>query len=141
MDSNTAAAKRPLKQEASTANKAYLIFYNFLSAVQWSVVLGRTAILASAYGPEYVYPNIGQFTKWTQTLAGRRPRFLDDYSYAGRLAFPARLGHRRCIPLPRPLALLFVHAHRLVRHRDYPLFFLRSLAVRLPAQVSYLVAL
>ncbi|KAF5696547.1 cytochrome P450 monooxygenase [Fusarium globosum] len=70
MDSNTAAAKRPLKQEASIANKAYLIFYNFLSAVQWSVVLGRTAMLASAYGPEYVYPNIGQYTKWTQTLAG-----------------------------------------------------------------------
>ncbi|KAF5717777.1 gibberellin 20-oxidase [Fusarium mundagurra] len=70
MDSNTAAAKRPLKQEASAANKVYLIFYNFISAVQWSVVLGRTAMLASAYGPEYVYPNIGQYTKWTQTLAG-----------------------------------------------------------------------
>ncbi|KAF5586490.1 gibberellin 20-oxidase [Fusarium subglutinans] len=70
MDSNTPTAKRPLKQEPSTANKAYLIFYNFISAVQWSVVLGRTAMLASAYGPEYVYPNIGQYTKWTQTLAG-----------------------------------------------------------------------
>ncbi|KAF5548586.1 gibberellin 20-oxidase [Fusarium napiforme] len=70
MDSTTAAAKRPLKQEASTANKAYLIVYNFISAVQWSVVLGRTAMLASAYGPEHVYPNIGQYTKWTQTLAG-----------------------------------------------------------------------
>ncbi|KAF5265579.1 hypothetical protein FOXYS1_3606 [Fusarium oxysporum] len=69
MASNTAAAKRPLKQ-ASTANKAYLIFYNFISAVLWSVVLGRTAMLVSAYGPEYVYPNTGQYTKWTQTLAG-----------------------------------------------------------------------
>ncbi|KAF4944402.1 hypothetical protein FGADI_12712 [Fusarium gaditjirri] len=69
MASNTVAAKRPLKQ-ASTANKAYLIFYNFISAVQWSVVLGRTAMLVSSYGPEYVYPNTGQYTKWTQTLAG-----------------------------------------------------------------------
>ncbi|KAF4953719.1 hypothetical protein FSARC_12325 [Fusarium sarcochroum] len=63
------ATKRPLKQ-ASTTNKAYLIFYNFISAVQWSVVLGRTVMLLGLYGPEYVYPGNGQYTKWTQTLAG-----------------------------------------------------------------------
>lgn len=70
-DAADAAAKQPLKKkQASTANKAYLIFYNFVSAVQWSVVLGRTVLLLGLYGPEYVYPNAGQYTKWTQTLAG-----------------------------------------------------------------------
>ncbi|KAF5024008.1 hypothetical protein F66182_3954 [Fusarium sp. NRRL 66182] len=63
------AAKRSPKQ-ASTLNKAYLILYNFISAVQWSVVLGRTVILLATHGPEYVYPGTGQYTKWTQTLAG-----------------------------------------------------------------------
>ncbi|KAF4448663.1 hypothetical protein F53441_7972 [Fusarium austroafricanum] len=69
MATDAAPTKQPLKQ-ASTANKAYLIFYNFISAVQWSVVLGRTVMLLGLYGPEYVYPNTGQYTKWTQTLAG-----------------------------------------------------------------------
>jgi very-long-chain (3R)-3-hydroxyacyl-CoA dehydratase len=64
-----AATKRPLKP-ASTANKAYLIFYNSVSALLWSVVLGRTVMLLGLHGPEYVYPNVGEFTKWTQTLAG-----------------------------------------------------------------------
>lgn len=64
-----AATKRPLKP-ASSANKAYLIFYNSVSALLWSVVLGRTVMLLGLHGPEYVYPNVGEFTKWTQTLAG-----------------------------------------------------------------------
>ncbi|PTD09848.1 putative very-long-chain (3R)-3-hydroxyacyl-CoA dehydratase [Fusarium culmorum] len=27
-------------------------------------------MLLGLHGPEYVYPNVGEFTKWTQTLAG-----------------------------------------------------------------------
>lgn len=170
MAADTAAAtKRPLKP-ASTVNKAYLIFYNFVSAVLWSVVLGRTVMLLGLHGPEYVYPNVGEFTKWTQTLAGLevmhsllgtiylslleirnniltcffsrcRSRSPLHNSHASFITLPPRLGRCRRLPLPRPLAFLFVHAHRLVRHRDHPILLLRPHAVRFPAQVPYLVAL
>jgi hypothetical protein len=172
MAANAAAAatKRPLKP-ASTANKAYLIFYNFVSAVLWSVVLGRTVMLLGLHGPEYVYPNVGEFTKWTQTLAGlevmhsllgtiylcllqirntiltymlcirRRSRSSLYNTYAGLVPLPPRLGRCRRLPLPRPLAFLLVHADRLVRHRDHPILLLRPHAVRFPAQFSYLVTL
>ncbi|KAM5351425.1 hypothetical protein ACJ41O_004148 [Fusarium nematophilum] len=63
------AAAKPKKQ-ASPLNAGYLILYNFVSAVAWSVVLGRTVSLAALRGPEFVYLGVGEWTKWTQTLAG-----------------------------------------------------------------------
>lgn len=57
----------------SALKRGYLIAYNALNAVLWSVVLGRT--VATLYtrgldaGPGSVYPAVGEWTKWTQTLA------------------------------------------------------------------------
>ncbi|KUI59315.1 Very-long-chain (3R)-3-hydroxyacyl-CoA dehydratase hpo-8 [Cytospora mali] len=57
----------------SALKRVYLIAYNALNAVLWSVVLGRT--VATLYtrgldaGPASVYPAVGEWTKWTQTLA------------------------------------------------------------------------
>jgi very-long-chain (3R)-3-hydroxyacyl-CoA dehydratase len=57
----------------SPLKRAYLVAYNGLSAVLWSVVLGRTLSTLAAEGldrgPALVYPAVGGWTKWTQTLA------------------------------------------------------------------------
>lgn len=57
----------------SAPKRAYLVAYNAISALLWSVVLGRTVATLAANGletgPALVYPAVGEFTKWTQTLA------------------------------------------------------------------------
>ena len=57
----------------SAPKRAYLVAYNAASALLWSVVLGRTAATLAAHGletgPMLVYPAVGEWTKWTQTLA------------------------------------------------------------------------
>lgn len=57
----------------SAPKRAYLVAYNAISAVLWSVVLGRTLSTLAANGldkgPAVVYPAVGEWTKWTQTLA------------------------------------------------------------------------
>lgn len=57
----------------SAPKRAYLVAYNALSAALWSVVLGRTVATLAANGletgPALVYPAVGEWTKWTQTLA------------------------------------------------------------------------
>lgn len=50
--------------------RTYLVAFNALSAALWSVVLVRTAQTLASTGPEAVYPAVGEWTKWTQTLAG-----------------------------------------------------------------------
>ncbi|CAM1505310.1 Fc.00g109470.m01.CDS01 [Cosmosporella sp. VM-42] len=65
----TAATTKPKRQQ-SALNKGYLILYNALSAVAWSVVLGRTIALYRTHGPQFVYLGVGEWTKWTQTVAG-----------------------------------------------------------------------
>lgn len=54
----------------SSGKRTYLIAYNALSAALWSVVLVRTVQTLTTAGPEAVYPTVGEWTKWTQTLAG-----------------------------------------------------------------------
>lgn len=54
----------------SPLKRTYLVGYNALSAALWSVVLVRTIQTLSSQGPEAVYPTVGEWTKWTQTLAG-----------------------------------------------------------------------
>ncbi len=60
----------------------YLILYNFGSAILWLAVLGRVILLVPLVGFRNVYGGVGEFAKWTQTLAllevvhsasGRRP--------------------------------------------------------------------
>ncbi|KAK2605379.1 hypothetical protein N8I77_008218 [Diaporthe amygdali] len=57
----------------SAPKRAYLVAYNAISALLWSVVLGRTLSTLLAHGidkgPALVYPAVGEWTKWTQTLA------------------------------------------------------------------------
>ncbi|KND94927.1 putative very-long-chain (3R)-3-hydroxyacyl-CoA dehydratase [Tolypocladium ophioglossoides CBS 100239] len=59
----------PQRAPPSEARTAYLVFYNFVSAVAWSVVLGRTIGICALHGPQFVYDDIGERAKWTQTLA------------------------------------------------------------------------
>ncbi|KAG5962925.1 hypothetical protein E4U58_003717 [Claviceps cyperi] len=54
---------------ASPLKTGYLVLYNFVSAVAWSVVLGRTIGLLYLKGPSAVYAGVGVWTKWTQTMA------------------------------------------------------------------------
>lgn len=57
----------------SAPKRLYLVAYNGVSTILWSVVLYRTiAVLAENgidKGPALVYPAVGEWTKWTQTLA------------------------------------------------------------------------
>ncbi|KAK5109288.1 hypothetical protein LTR62_007162 [Meristemomyces frigidus] len=47
----------------------YLILYNAISALLWSVVLGRVLLITAIHGHRYVFAGVGEWTKWTQTLA------------------------------------------------------------------------
>ncbi|MCJ1355935.1 MAG: hypothetical protein MMC33_005928 [Icmadophila ericetorum] len=47
----------------------YLIAYNSVSALLWLAILGRVILLLPLVGFENVYGGVGQFVKWTQTLA------------------------------------------------------------------------
>lgn len=47
----------------------YLILYNLASAVLWLAVLGRVILLIPLVGFNNVYGGVGQFAKWTQSLA------------------------------------------------------------------------
>jgi hypothetical protein len=59
----------PKPLQSSSPKKQYLILYNFVSAILWLTVLGRVLILVPLVGFGRVYPGVGQFTKWTQSLA------------------------------------------------------------------------
>ncbi|TWU73694.1 hypothetical protein ED733_004832 [Metarhizium rileyi] len=54
---------------ASPLKTAYLILYNLASAIAWSVVLGRTLGTLYLGGQAAVYTVVGEWTKWTQTMA------------------------------------------------------------------------
>lgn len=62
--------KTTSKPKPSPAKTTYLILYNSLSALLWSVVLGRVLLITSVHGWQSVFLGAGDFTKWTQTLAG-----------------------------------------------------------------------
>lgn len=64
-----AQAQRPRRKESSL-KALYLILYNSISALLWSVVLGRTVLIGGIHGWESVFLGTGEFVKWTQTLAG-----------------------------------------------------------------------
>lgn len=57
----------------STSNRRvqaqYLVGYNLVCAVLWAAVLGRVILLVPLVGFGDVYGGVGEFTKWTQTLA------------------------------------------------------------------------
>ncbi|GAB7347136.1 hypothetical protein MBLNU459_g3260t1 [Dothideomycetes sp. NU459] len=56
-------------QRSSSLKTTYLVLYNFVSSILWSTVLGRVLLIAAIHGTSEVYSGVGNFTKWTQTLA------------------------------------------------------------------------
>lgn len=106
----------------------YLIFYNSLSALLWSVVLGRVLAICAIHETFIVYQGTGQWTKWTQTVAAlevvhaaigitsANPTNPSTYTgieltndrlgegadshdaHAGSLSLPPRLDHRAQFP-------------------------------------------
>lgn len=72
MDTQDSRTKMPRPQKpltSSSSKNQYLIAYNAVSALLWLIVLGRVVTLVPILGTEATYPGVGQFTKWTQTLA------------------------------------------------------------------------
>jgi len=61
MDTRTTPHRRQQTQ--------YLILYNLICAVLWTAVLGRVLLLIPLVGFEHVNGGVGEFAKWTQTLA------------------------------------------------------------------------
>ncbi|KAK3680109.1 hypothetical protein LTR78_000486 [Recurvomyces mirabilis] len=59
----------PVKVVPPSYRSLYLICYNAISALLWAVVLGRVVLIAGIHGPKYVFAGVGEWTKWTQTLA------------------------------------------------------------------------
>lgn len=54
---------------SSPIKTAYLVLYNAISSLAWSVVLAQTVSVAATQGWQHVYPAVGEWTKWTQTMA------------------------------------------------------------------------
>jgi very-long-chain (3R)-3-hydroxyacyl-CoA dehydratase len=59
----------PTVKSASPVKTTYLVLYNFLSAIAWATVLGRTVSINALRGPEFVFLVVGEWTRWTQTAA------------------------------------------------------------------------
>lgn len=71
----------PPKKQSTTQSKpqppanplktGYLVLYNALSAAAWAAVLSRTikTTINAPSGPEAVFDENGEFTKWVQTGA------------------------------------------------------------------------
>ncbi|KAJ8126544.1 hypothetical protein O1611_g7097 [Lasiodiplodia mahajangana] len=57
-------------RKPSPLKNGYLILYNAVSAMLWLTVLGRVVGVNVLRGPQFAYPVVGEFCKWTQTLAG-----------------------------------------------------------------------
>jgi very-long-chain (3R)-3-hydroxyacyl-CoA dehydratase len=63
-------SSKPLKSASQSSKSSYLIFYNLVSAALWSVVIAQVLRINATDGHEKVYAGVGEYTKWTQTLAG-----------------------------------------------------------------------
>ncbi len=61
--------EQPIKVVPPTYRTLYLILYNFVSALLWSVILGRVLLITALYGFPSVHSGVADFTRWTQTLA------------------------------------------------------------------------
>ena len=67
MPKNTAKAPKPASSPVKTA---YLILYNAVSAIAWGFVLTRTVTTVASEGTDRVFLEVGESTKWIQTMAG-----------------------------------------------------------------------
>ena len=67
--SSSSRTERPSSGSSSSTRTSYLVYYNFISALLWLSVLGRVVLLVPLVGHSHVYGGVGEFAKWTQTLA------------------------------------------------------------------------
>ena len=65
----TSGQTAPSKPKPSSSKTQYLILYNLVSALLWLVVLARVVLLGLLTGTGSTYAGVGQFAKWTQTIA------------------------------------------------------------------------
>jgi hypothetical protein len=63
------ARKTSSPSKPSPLKTQYLILYNSINALLWLVILGRVLLLVQLTGFDSTYPGVGQFAKWTQTVA------------------------------------------------------------------------
>ncbi|MCJ1402291.1 hypothetical protein MMC11_005511 [Xylographa trunciseda] len=54
---------------SAALQKQYLTAYNTISALLWLFLLGRVLFLLPLVGYQNVYAGVGQYAKWTQSLA------------------------------------------------------------------------
>ena len=59
---------RPPSRRRSVKTQ-YLVIYNFTCAILWLAVFGRVVLLVPLVGFDNVYGGVGEFVKWTQSLA------------------------------------------------------------------------
>lgn len=69
METTSVKKRGPKPLQSSNRKTQYLILYNFVSALLWLVVLGRVLLLVPLVGFGRLYPGVGRFVKWTQTMA------------------------------------------------------------------------
>lgn len=66
----SSAPPAAVKEVPPSWRSLYLILYNFVSAILWASVLGRTVAIAGLYGWRNVFLGNDEFTRWVQTAAG-----------------------------------------------------------------------
>ena len=86
----------PKVLQSRSPKKQYLILYNFFSALLWLVVLGRVVLLVPLVGFGRVYPAVGTFAKWTQTVALLEIVHAATGLSPSELSFRHRYGWYRC---------------------------------------------
>ncbi|KAH0359901.1 PTPLA-domain-containing protein, partial [Aureobasidium melanogenum] len=62
-------ARLARERKSSPVKTGYLVLYNAVSTILWATILGRVLLVSSVHGTKYVFPAVGEFAKWTQTLA------------------------------------------------------------------------
>lgn len=60
---------RSSAQTRAQQKQYYLIGYNLLNSILWTAILGRLLLLIPLVGFQNVYGGVGDFAKWSQTLA------------------------------------------------------------------------
>lgn len=58
-----------MSSKNSPAGRFYLVTYNVINVILWLLVLLRTIITSRRYGVAHTYDDVGDFAKWTQTIA------------------------------------------------------------------------
>lgn len=81
------ATPRQAPPPSLSLKELYLVAYNGINALLWAVVLWRTTLTLVTEGPAEVYNDVGQWTKWTQTLAALEI----VHSITGTMPFPKPL--------------------------------------------------